>query len=106
MPRFSLRFRPRRLAIAILILVGLPFAALPSIHLIGKLGDIGDIVAWDMLVAAVFYFYPPAHIFGAPHFSTGVGAGPEDTVAFLLTALFYGTIALLLSISPSRDRKR
>jgi hypothetical protein len=104
MPRLAVKFRPKRFAIGMLILVVLPFAALPAIHLIGKLGDIGDAIAWDMLVAAVFYFYLPARLFGAPHFTTGIGAGPADPFGFLQTALFYGIIALMLSFSRDRSR--
>jgi hypothetical protein len=104
MSPLEVRFRPRRFAIAILILVVLPVVAMISAYPIGKLGKIGEAIAWNTLIAAVFYFYPPSRIFGPPHFSTGIGAGPEDITGFLETVAFYGIIAMLFSFSFKRRR--
>jgi hypothetical protein len=77
----------------------------PGIILLGILLLPPGAQSFHLAMRSSYYFIPPARIFGEPHFTMGIGVGPNDSFGFMLTFGFYTIVSLIVTSAVVVIRK-
>lgn len=81
--------------------VAMPWGLLASAMLLKTIG-FGLLIGVLLFIPLSLYFLPVAVLFGEPHFTVEIGAGPNDITGAMLVVLFYSAASLVLTLIVGR----
>lgn len=83
--------------------VAMPWGLLGAAVLLKAVG-LGLLIGTLIFIPLSLYFLPVAIIFGEPHFTVEIGAGPNDIIGATIVVLFYSVVSLTLTLIIGRRR--